>query len=75
MGSDTKFDPDDDDMDDGAHTVTRKIRKLQKMGVLDTPPGDPGSFGMTTTITTYPYEKTKSEGGRFSRLFDWLKKD
>ncbi len=75
MGSDTKFDSNDDDNDGGGNTVTRKIRKLQIKGVLDTPPDEPGAFGTTTTITTYPFEKTKSEGGRFSRLFDWLKKD
>ncbi len=73
MGNHNKFDRDDDQ---GGDTVTRKIRKLQAMGVLDKPANDPGASGGTGEIKTYPFVQTKSDGGgRFGRLFKWLKKN
>ena len=70
MGKFDKFDSDDDR--DG-NTVTRKIRKLQDLGVLDKPSDEPGAIGGTTTITTYPFVQMKS-GGRIKQLLKRLKK-
>ncbi len=73
MGTYNRFYPDADEF--GDDTVTRKIRKLEDLGVLDKPSDAPkDDSGGTTTITTYPFAKTKS-GHRIGRLFNWLKKN
>ena len=66
-----KLFPDDEFSDD---TVTRKIKTLEDLGVLDKPSDDPAAFGGTTTITTYPFVKTK-KSGRIGQLFEWFKKN
>ncbi len=73
MGNDIKFAPDDINPNDD--TVTRKITRLQNLGVLDKPSDEPGAFGTTTTIMTYPFEKTKKGGSPLGRLFAWFKKN
>ncbi len=73
MGNDIKFAPDDINPNDD--TVTRKITRLQDLGVLDKPPDEAGAFGTTSTIKTYPFEKTKKGGSGFGRLFAWIKKN
>ena len=71
MGNDDRFFPDADES--GDDTVTRKMRTLEDIGVLDKPSDAPKEdFG--GTITTYPFVKTKS-GGRIGRLFNRLKKN
>lgn len=72
MGNDDKSFPDDDEF--RGDTASRKMRKLEDMGVLNKPSDDPKAFGKTTTIRTYPFVKTKS-GSRIGRLFNWLKKN
>ena len=72
MGNDDKFVPDDDEFS-GA-TVTRKMRKLEDMGVLDKPPEETKLFGRTSTIKTYPFVKTK-KSGLIGQLFEWFKKN
>ncbi len=71
MGNDDKFFPDDEFSDD---TVTRKIRTLEDLGVLDKPSDDPEAFGGTTTITTYPFVETK-RSLHIGQLFEWFKKN
>ena len=71
MGNDDKFFPDDEIGDD---TVTRKIRMLEERGVLDKPGDDPDAFDGTTTITTYPFAKTK-KSSHIGQLFEWFKKN
>ncbi len=65
MGNDDKFRGD---------TASRKMRKLEDLGVLDKPSDGPKAFGRTTTITTYPFVKTK-KSGRIGQLFEWFKKN
>ena len=72
MGNDDKFFSDDDEFSDD--TVTRKIVQLEERGVLDKPGDDPDAFGGTTTITTYPFVKTK-ESSHIGQLFEWFKKN
>ena len=71
MGIDDKFFPDDEFSDD---TVTRKIAQLEERGVLDKPDDDPDAFGGTTTITTYPFVKTK-KSSHIGQLLEWFKKN
>ena len=68
MDMDEKFNQDD--------TVTRKITKLEDMGVLDKrePHDETMAFSRTSTIKTYPFVKTEKGGSRFGRLFAWFKK-
>ncbi len=72
MGNDDKSFPDDDEF--RGDTASRKMRKLEDIGVLNKPSDGPKAFGVTTTTRTYPFVKTKS-GGRIGRLFNWLKKN
>ncbi len=72
MGTDDKSFPDDDEF--RGDTASRKMRKLEDIGVLNKPSDGPKAFGLTTTIRTYPFVKTKS-GGRIGRLFNRLKKN
>ena len=71
MNSNDKFAPDDIDETDG--TLTRKIRTLEELGVLDDLTAGQGSHGATTVIETFPYVKTNE--GRVARLVNWLKKN
>ena len=68
MDMDEKFDQDD--------TVTRKITKLEDLGVLDKrdPHDETMGFSKTSTIKTYPFAKAKKGGTRLGRLFAWFKK-
>ena len=68
MDMDEKFNQDD--------TLTRKITKLEDLGVLDKPEPheETMAFSKTNTIKTYPFEKTKKGGSRLGRLFAWFKK-
>jgi len=69
MNMDEKFDQDD--------TVTRKISRLEDLGVLEKtdPHGNKAAFASTHTIKTYPFVKTKKGAGRLSRVFAWFKKN
>ncbi len=71
MSSDDKSKSDDDD--DFGGTVTRKIRTLQEMGVLDEPTDEPEAPGAAIAIKTYPFEKPKT--GHYHKMLKWLKKD
>ena len=75
MGNDDKSFPDDDEF--RGDTASRKMRKLEDMGVLDKPKphGDTAAFGTTSTVKTYPFEKTKKGGSRLGRVFAWFKKN
>ncbi len=68
MDMDEKFNQDD--------TVTRKISKLEDMGVLDKPEPHEKTmaFSRTSTIKTYPFVETKKGGSRLGRLFAWFQK-
>ena len=68
MDMDEKFDQDD--------TVTRKISRLEDLGVLEKtdPHGHTAAFASTSTIKTYPFEKTKKGASGVSRFFAWFKK-
>ncbi len=68
MDMDEKFDQDD--------TLTRKITKLEDLGVLDKPEPheETMAYSRTTTIKTYPFVETKKGGSRLGRLFAWFKK-
>lgn len=69
MNMDEKFDQDD--------TVTRKISRLEDLGVLEKtdPHGNTAAFASTNTIKTYPFVKTKKGARRLSRFFAWFKKN
>ena len=62
MNMDEKFDQDD--------TVTRKISRLEDLGVLERtdPHGHTAAFASTSTIKTYPFVKTKKGANRLSRF-------
>ena len=68
MDMDEKFNQDD--------TVTRKISKLEDMGVLDKPEPHEKTmaFSRTSTIKTYPFVETMKGGSRLGRLFAWFQK-
>ncbi len=69
MGNDDKSFPDDEFRGD---TASRKMRKLEGIGVLDKSSDGPKAFGGTTT--TYPFVKTK-KSGHIGQLFEWFKKN
>ena len=68
MDMDEKFNQDD--------TVTRKISKLEDMGVLDKPEPHEKTmaFSRTSTIKTYPFVETNKGSSRLGRLFAWFQK-
>ena len=58
---------------DNDGTITRKIKALQDIGVLDTPDVVYESTGYTTSIKTYPFAKQRHPS--VNKVLGWLKKD
>jgi hypothetical protein len=69
----SEHDKPSQNVSDNGGTITRKIKALQDLGVLDTPDVVYESTGYTTSIKTYPFAKQRHPS--VNKVLGWFKKD